>query len=204
MRYILAHGVKEGLVAKCKQWPGLSSLPELTDGIKRSFIWPKALSTTANSSIERHKESNNKKEQENSYALHITQLPCFKGYHKTQVKVMKQQVVEIEAEYLMQRRGKAILGREKILAQHPHDKTMNIKRSPRPLCHATAKDDIAKYKDEYKEFATKYAEASEQYRKAIQNQETEVVAKFPDYSFPPPIIGLMVLVKHAVMWRNTV
>ena len=32
VRYVLAHGVKEGLVRRCSEWPGLSALPLMQDG----------------------------------------------------------------------------------------------------------------------------------------------------------------------------
>ncbi|HEY1906020.1 MAG TPA: transposase, partial [Myxococcaceae bacterium] len=39
VRYILAHGPKEGLVRTCSEWPGLSSLPMMLDGKTRRFRW---------------------------------------------------------------------------------------------------------------------------------------------------------------------
>src|SRR4051812_39215450 len=36
LAYILSHGVKEGLVARCQQWPGLSCAQALLDGGKAS------------------------------------------------------------------------------------------------------------------------------------------------------------------------
>jgi REP element-mobilizing transposase RayT len=39
IRYILSHGVKEGLVATCQDWPGLSSLSMMLDGEPRRFRW---------------------------------------------------------------------------------------------------------------------------------------------------------------------
>ncbi|HET6981454.1 MAG TPA: transposase, partial [Myxococcaceae bacterium] len=37
--YVLSHGVKEGLVRRCRDWPGLSCLPLLLDGQPREFRW---------------------------------------------------------------------------------------------------------------------------------------------------------------------
>ena len=39
LRYIFAQGVKEGLVDRADQWPGLTCIPELVHGIARSFPW---------------------------------------------------------------------------------------------------------------------------------------------------------------------
>ena len=39
IRYILSHGVKEGFVASCQEWPGLSSLSMMLDGEPRRFRW---------------------------------------------------------------------------------------------------------------------------------------------------------------------
>src|SRR5262249_20783571 len=39
LRYILAHGVKEGFVRTSWEWPGLNSLPELFGKSPRTFRW---------------------------------------------------------------------------------------------------------------------------------------------------------------------
>src|SRR5262249_60063443 len=39
LRYILAHGVKEGLVRRCEDWPGLSSLSMMLGSPTRSAKW---------------------------------------------------------------------------------------------------------------------------------------------------------------------
>lgn len=38
LRYILSHGVKECLVRKPSEWPGLSCLPQLLGDSKRTFL----------------------------------------------------------------------------------------------------------------------------------------------------------------------
>ncbi|WP_309895443.1 hypothetical protein [Archangium sp.] len=39
MRYVLAHGVKEGLVESSAEWPGLTCLPRLLGPARRLFQW---------------------------------------------------------------------------------------------------------------------------------------------------------------------
>src|SRR5262249_54095988 len=39
VRSLLAHGVKEGLVRRCHEWPGLSSLAPMRDGKPRVYQW---------------------------------------------------------------------------------------------------------------------------------------------------------------------
>ncbi|QRK14255.1 hypothetical protein JQX13_07340 [Archangium violaceum] len=39
LRYVLAHGVKEGLVERSAEWPGLTSLPQLLGPARRLFRW---------------------------------------------------------------------------------------------------------------------------------------------------------------------
>ncbi|MFY0581506.1 transposase [Cystobacter fuscus] len=39
LRYVLAHGVKEGLVEKSTEWPGLTCLPQLLGPARRLFQW---------------------------------------------------------------------------------------------------------------------------------------------------------------------
>src|SRR6218665_702925 len=39
LRYVLAHGAKEGLVEKSTEWPGLTCLPQLLGPARRLFPW---------------------------------------------------------------------------------------------------------------------------------------------------------------------
>ncbi len=39
LRYVLAHGVKEGLVERSAEWPGLTCLPQLLGPARRLFQW---------------------------------------------------------------------------------------------------------------------------------------------------------------------
>jgi REP element-mobilizing transposase RayT len=39
VRYVLAHGVKEGLVARAEQWEGLHCAAQLVDGKPRTYLW---------------------------------------------------------------------------------------------------------------------------------------------------------------------
>lgn len=188
LRYIFAHGVKEGLVSRCHQWPGLSSLPELVDGAQRQFVWPK---TSASNTTKTKRPSQPKAEQDAQdieYPLRVTLLPCYQGNPQAQQIMAKEMVAEIEAEYMAQRQGKGFLGRAKVLAQHPHDKPQNSKRSPRPLCHASSVENVEQYKAEYEAFAISYAEASQQYRKQMQKQNVGLLVKFPLHAYLPPII----------------
>ncbi|WP_395845311.1 hypothetical protein [Cystobacter fuscus] len=55
LRYVLAHGVKEGWVEKCAQWPGLTCLPQLQGAARRlfhGFNWTKRWSKRGSGSRE--------------------------------------------------------------------------------------------------------------------------------------------------------
>ena len=39
LRYVLAHGVKEGLVERSAEWPGLTCLARLLGPARRLFQW---------------------------------------------------------------------------------------------------------------------------------------------------------------------
>ncbi|MBN1962488.1 MAG: hypothetical protein JW841_16255, partial [Deltaproteobacteria bacterium] len=187
LRYILAHGVKEGLVKKCRQWPGFSSYPELVEGSKRSFAWPKlSLSNVANKKKRPKKQAINI-EQDIEYPIRITLLPCYKDKPQEQQIMVRDLVAQIENEHMLQRKDKSFLGIAKVLSQHPHDKPHNIKRSVRPLCHASSVKAVETYKAEYEAFAIIYAEASKQYREQIKTKAIVSLQNFPQNSYPPPI-----------------
>ena len=162
LRYILAHGVKEGLTDRCADWPGLSCLPELAHGQTRRFSWIGPSSRPARE-------------------LLLAVLPCWEALGpQMRHQTVRQLVLDIEAEARVSRGSAPVLGVLRILTQDPHARPARPRQEPRPVCHATTQAAHDSYVAKYRAFAEGYRAASEAYRAGTIDVE------FPLYSYRPP------------------
>ena len=169
LQYILSHGVKEGLVSKVEDWPGLSSLPEHL-GVEREFSWQDRTAW--------YHMLGSKKGLEVpviNYSLKISKLPMWKNEAQETIKDQISQLInEINSESSTQ-----VFGVNKLLAQNPKDMPKDIQRIARPLCHASSPDLYEEYKRRYEEFVSEYRQISFDFRKG------DVGVEFPPHSFRP-------------------
>ena len=70
---------------------------------------------------------------------------------------------------------------EKVLARSPFDAPRNPKRSPRPLCHASSKEDWAWFQEMWRDLTKAYRTASAMFR------DGDFSVIFPDHTFRPPL-----------------
>ena len=167
LRYILAHGVKEGLVAHSADWPGLTSIPEILAGEQRSFAWPGRSDTSSATTA--------------TTVLRIATLPCWE-HDAVEVRqdLVRGIMNDIEEVVREERNGSPVLGARNVLAQDPHSKPRSIKRSPRPLCHASTQRARDDYRAKYRRFLDAYVKASAAYRNGA------MAVEFPAFAHRPP------------------
>lgn len=171
LRYILAHGVKEGLVARVDEWPGLSCVPELRDGASRSFAWP----------------GGDRRDDATREPLRLAPLPCWSAHDAVERRrLVAELIASVEAQAASERTGPP-LGAPAVEAQHPHHRPAKPKRSRRPLCHAsTAEARLA--------YAAKYEAFVEAFRAAVVRpgvragsaSSGEPTYDLPLYAYGPP------------------
>ncbi len=136
--YILAQGVKEGLVASPFDWPGVHCAQALTEGTAISGSWHdrtlefrarrKGLALDPAAFVEQE-------------ALELTPLPCWKTLSPEEYRARVLQLIEaIEADARLQQEesGKAPLGAAAVCRQDPHHEPNRMKKGPAPLVHAVA------------------------------------------------------------------
>jgi len=183
LRYVLAHGVKEGLVEKCAQWPGLTCLPQLLGATRRRFQW---FNWTKRWS---KRGSGGKAEGEGRFAeqwaepveLEVAPLPCWAGRSEEEKQgAVRGLLQEVEAE--AHARGKLALGVQAVQAQHPHTRPERLKRSPRPLGHASTRQALRELREQYRAFVAVFREAAARWRRG------DFSARFPLFSFPPRVV----------------
>ena len=178
LRYILTHGVKERLVRRCVQWPGLSCLVHLLEKRIRRFQWfdwtkrwkctPEKLE--ANALLDER--------WARDVELELKPLPCWVHLPEP---VQRERVSELIAsiERDGRRSGKGVLGSEGVLSQRPHRRPVNVKRSPRPLCHSSTRQGWESYRELYASFVSAYRAASKRWRAG------QLGAFFPRFSIRP-------------------
>ncbi len=169
LRYLLEHGVKEGLVQRPGDWPGVQCVTELTRGPSRlRGIWRGGRSVPP--------EERNTRE-----TLELSPFPPWESrILRDRLKAALEIVADVEKRGLeaLLETGSRPLGERAILSQNPHDRPRVVKRSPAPIAHAATIETWLAMKTAYWEFVAAYREAVEQWKHGPG-------AVFPEGCFPP-------------------
>ena len=178
LRYVFAHGVKEGLVRCCRDWPGLSSLEMMLDGQPRTVRW---YNWTRRSSGNRHRETRARLDprwaEPEELRLAVLPIPALQAPESLRA-FLDRAVKAIEEEG--SRQHKKVLGVEGVLRQWPQRRPPPPKqKKPRPPCHATVAAVRDGYLQRYRDFAAGFHEASRRWRRG------DLTASFPDAAIKP-------------------
>lgn len=183
IRYLLAHGAKEGLVANAGFWPGPNCVAALTHGdLLRGTWFDRSAEYRARAVGKDIKPG----EFATTFDVKLSPLPCLLDLTEDQRQAHYRRVVrDIDAAAFAanKEKGRAPMGVDKILAQNPHHRPEKPDRSPAPLVHA---HDEAKRN----EFLCAYREFVINFRAAVQSllsQAKHITDLFPDWAFPPPL-----------------
>ncbi|MEK7704541.1 MAG: transposase [Myxococcota bacterium] len=179
LAYIFGHGVKEGLVERASDWPGLNCIPELCHNQRRLFPW---FDRTA----QYWARLRGGKCDEALFAtwdpLVLTPPPAWQTLTAEQRAERARHILEQAELQAVEARGdKPPLGGAAVVAQDPHAVPSTTKRSPRPLCHASSRSARDAFRALYREFVAAYREASALFRAG------RIDAEFPDHCYKPPL-----------------
>jgi REP element-mobilizing transposase RayT len=185
LKYILAHGCKEGLVERLEDWPGAHCVRALLTGEPLEGTWREREQETR---ARNRGQEVDPSQFETPETFTLDSLPCWRHLSpEEQRRRVAHLVEEIEAEAAAKRKreGKPVLGVAAILAQNPHAHPERPKKSPAPLVHAATKAARLFFREAYAWFVAAYREAAEKLRKG------NLGARFPVGSFPPalPFVG---------------
>ncbi len=178
MEYIFAHGVKEGLVDRGRQWPGVRTIDALLGNRKLDFKWE---DWTERYHRELQGEVVGKGECVVTEILEIARLPWLEclddDAHRARMAQLYRSATRAAR---ADRGGKPALGRRRIMAQNPQSKPRRVNRRRRPLCHASTRAVRSAHRDSYRDFCAAYAVASAEFRRGRLDVE------FPLHAFRPP------------------
>lgn len=180
LRYILSHGVKENLVSRVAEWPGLTCLRQLLDEEPRSypwFNWTKRWRRRASGGALASRFDPAIAEPEE---LRVVPLPIWADRPPAERRTEIEKIVtSIETAH----RGATVLGVVGVLSASRMSAPARPKRSPRPSCHTTERQLRRDYEERLRTFGQRYHAASAAWRSG------DAAAVFPIGSFrPPPVL----------------
>jgi len=181
LRYILAHGVKEGLVGSPLDWPGAHCARALVDGTPLAGRW---IDRTLEHAALRRRRPADPAAFVTLEEIRLAPLPCWKDLAETQRRVRVLELVEdIEREGRSREHGisQPPLGRESVLRQDPRHEPNRLKKGPAPLAHVASRAAREAVKGAYRIFFAAYRRAAERLRSGALG------VLFPEGSFPPAL-----------------
>jgi hypothetical protein len=193
MKYVLAHGPKEALVARPEEWPGVHCVSPLLSG--QATVTGTWYDRTRESVLRRGRKAFTEDDYTQQETVTLTPVPCWKhltpdGY-SSQIRAIADQITT-EAEAERTRTGRQPLGVEAVLRQKPGTRPEKVKKSPAPYFHALRKSVRKTLYEAYFLFVAEYRDASEKLRSGNR------AASFPIGSFPPALPFVSILSMPAV------
>jgi hypothetical protein len=185
LRYCLAHGAKEDLVDRPRDWPGVHAVRALLEGEVLEGLW---FDRTKEYLARRRGEKFDRLQYATREVLELDPLPCWEHLTEEQRRTRVAALVEdIESEAAARRKrtGAKPLGVAAVLAQDPLQWPKKTKKSPAPAFHAASKAMRRELWNAYSLFVAAYRDAAEKLRAGIRD------VAFPIGSFPPalPFVG---------------
>ena len=179
--YVLSQGVKENLVDRVTQWPGVHCAATLINGSALTGRWYDRKRDYA-ARVLRGEKGVDLEKFAREESLVFSPLPCWahlsKPLYRDEVARM---VADIDETAARERRqsGKKSLGVKKILNVKPTGRTKKDKnKTPKPRFHAIRKEIIERLREAYKEVIQAYRLASARLR------DGDLAAEFPEGTFP--------------------
>lgn len=179
LKYVLAQGCKEGLVASPLDWPGASSTEALLDRQPAEGIW---VDRTALNAAERRGE--NVTEDDFTEVKHLVLEPLPGQAHlspEAYRQIVLDKVTEIETETAAKHAVEKTqpTGAGAVLSRNPHHEPENVSKSPRPWFHAMDREVRRAMRTALTLIAVAYREAVERLKAGDRK------ARFPEHTFPP-------------------
>jgi len=179
LRYLLAAGVKEQLVEKAIDWPGVHSARALTRDHPLRGWW---YDRTREYAARRRGKHFGRFDYATEMTVVLDPLPCWRHLPIEQVRRrVKDLIHDIESEAAAERRatGKSVLGAEAVMEVDPHYRPVKLDRSPAPRFHARRQDVRKAMWEAYAWVVAEYRKAAERLRAGDRR------VLFPEGTFPP-------------------
>jgi hypothetical protein len=181
LKYVLANGVKENLVERVCEWPGVHSAESLIHGTPLQGHW---FDRTQQYAARNQGEELRQDQYVFAESVTLSPIPCWADLpadrYRERIKSLVEQV-DAEAARARRQSGASVLGAKAILAQNPLTRPDSVAHSPAPLVHAATKAARKMFYAIYAEFVSAFRAAAEALRQGHRD------ASFPAGSFPPAL-----------------
>lgn len=180
LRYLLSHGVKEDLVARCREWPGVHCAEALATGRELVGYWFDRTRECAARARRMEPATYAHAERE---TLRFDPLPCWRHEQRATIEgyiAEMRSAIEDHAASGRRQRGVKIKGTKAMRRVRPHDRPARSKRSPAPAFHAVSRRARRAFAEAYRWFV-------EAFRAAAACLRAGEPAHFPPGSFPPAL-----------------
>jgi REP element-mobilizing transposase RayT len=168
LRYVMAHGVKEGLVESVLDWPGASANPGLLGDMKLRGRW---IDQDGLRAARRVQPEITEAEFTSYPVLELSPLPCWSDLSPDELRARHQQLAdEIEEEARIARQGAPVLGVSAVLAKHPQAAPESSDHRPAPLCHTASPSIRERFTRAYRAFVAAFREAAREMRTLFSSQ----------------------------------
>jgi hypothetical protein len=177
--YILAHGVKEFLVERVLDWPGVHCAKSLLTGEPLTGVW---FNRTQEYAARRRGEDFDRMKYATPETLTFDPLPCWAHLSEERQRQRVADVVakiDVDAAARIAATGITPPGPAVVRNQRPHDVPNRPKRSPAPLFHVATKAMRQGMWEAYAWFVGAYRQAAERLKAGDR------LAAFPPGCFPP-------------------
>jgi hypothetical protein len=183
IRYILAHGAKEGLLASPKAWPGPNCIAALTTGARLQGTW---FDRTKEFLARQRGQQPKPKQFAHAHTIELSPLPCLRSITADQRqahyrRVLKDIQDQANADNLA--KGRTPMTVANILAQDPHSKPSTTARSPAPFVHASDRSERMKFRAAYRAFVDAFRAGALR----LRDHASVIRDMFPRRAFPPQL-----------------
>ena len=179
LKYCLSNGVKEFLVDRAADWPGVHSAEALVSGKPLVGHW---YNRTRESVARQLGKDVDEEEFASEEVIELSPLPCWAHMPQQEWRqLVVGLIAEIEEEGAAARRReeKRSLGVKRILMTQPHHRPKVVDKSPKPRFHARNPVVWDWLLEAWREVVAAYREAAARLRSGERDIE------FPEGTFPP-------------------
>jgi len=203
LRYLLSQGVKEGLVASPRDWPGASAVPGLLGNMRLTGRW---VDRTFETRARRRGLPIAPGEFEESVVVKLTPLPAWAELDAGQLAARHEELVrDIEREHQM--KDSRVVGAETVCETHPHAAPADPDHSPAPRCHASSLPMRKRFYAALQVFIEQFRVAANALRsRDVEDtpRARELRTRFPAGCFPPNLLYVSVPPDMRPPWETWV
>jgi hypothetical protein len=184
LRYILSNGCKEGLVDRPADWPGVSCARALTAGGALRGTW---YDRTAEHQARARGQRVVPGQFSSQCEVRLESLPCWRTLSPARHRAACADLVaQVETETRAERResGRPCVGRDRLLAQDPHERPARSENSTAPFVHGSCDAVKAAFSSAYTAFV-------DAFRAAAAGLRCGEIIDFPAGAFPPGLPFVM-------------